>query len=145
MAVLVNKQSDFVVEGGYRASADTVPGTFVTVNYADKTASGASSGEGAKLVLQRNNTIDQQAVADSDVVYKKNEFLPLRTLQLGDVITTDQFVGTYASINEGDKFVVGADGKAEAGTPEVGSVGLAVKDKTTLFGKEAIKFEVVTV
>lgn len=149
MAVLINKQVGFIVEGGYRAVADIKPGQFVTVDYENKTASAVAStptgGEPVKLVLQRNNTIDQQAVADSDVVYKKDEFLPLRTPQLGDVITTDQFTGNYETIKMGDKFVIGADGKVETGVPEVGSLGFSVKDKTTLFGNNALKLEVVTV
>lgn len=149
MAVLINKQVDFIVEGGYRAAADTKPGQFVIVNYENKTATVVAStptgGEPAKLVLQRNNTIDQQAVADSDVVYKKDEFLPLRTPQLGDVFTTDQFSGDYETIKNGDKFVLGSDGEVKTGTPETGSLGFAVKDKTTLFGNNALKLEVTVV
>lgn len=144
MAVLVNKQLGFIVEGGYRASADIKPGQFVTVDYETKEATVATNGKGVKLVLQRNDTIDQEAVADSDVVYKKGEFLPLRTLQVGDVITSDQFTGTYADITVGSDFKVGANGQVVAGASD-GGIALVVKDKTTLFGNPALKLEVVAV
>lgn len=144
MAVLMNKQLGNIIEGGYRATEDVKPGQFVAIDYTNKTASIASTPTtDVRLVLQRNDTIDQEAVADSDVVYKKGEFLPLRKLQLGDVLTNDQFTGTFASVTIGSDFVV-AGGTVSAGTPDEG-LAFKVKDKTTLFGNPAIKLEVVSV
>lgn len=141
MAVLMNKQLGFIVEGGYRAFEDLKPGQFVTVDHTTKEAKIATSIEGAKLVLQRNDTIDEQGVADSDVVYKKGEFVPLRTLQVGDVLTTDQFAGNIGTIDVGSKLTVGAGGVAGASADGT----LAVKDKVTLFGNPAIKLEVLSI
>lgn len=144
MAVLMNKQLGFIVEGGYRATADIRAGQFVDIDYENGTASVASTPTAnTKLVLQRNDTIDEQAVADSEVIYKAGEFVPLRTLQLGDVFTTDEFGGTFVSIEKGDEFVVGAGGQVVAGT--IDGLGFVVKDKTSLFGNEAVKLEVVSV
>ena len=135
MAVLMNKQLGFIVEGGYRATADVKPGQFVTLKHDTKEANIATSIDGAMIVLQRNDAIDEEAVADSDVVYKKGEFIPLRKLQKGDVFTTDQFSDDITSIKIGDKFTVGSNGlvvKDENGA-------FVVVDIVTLFGNQALK------
>jgi hypothetical protein len=150
MAVLVNKQVGNVVEGGFKAAVDLKPGQFVVVDYSNKTVSPvadatAGDGSGIKLVLQQNNTIDEQAVADADVVYKAGEYVPLRSLQVGDVITTDQFtVADYSAVAVGSKFAVGANGKVEAIGARTPELSFVVKEKNTLFGNNALKLEVVT-
>lgn len=145
MAVLMNKQLGNIVEGGYRATQEVFPGQFVVLDYVNREASIASTPteDDVRLVLQRNDTIDQEAVADGDVVYKEGEFLPTRKLQLGDVFTTDKFTGTYDSITVGSDFVV-SGGVVAAGTPEEG-LAFKLKEKTTLFGNPALKLEVVSV
>lgn len=151
MAVLVNKQSDYVVEGAYRTSVDVKPGQFVIEDHANKTVEvvpDATTGDGAgiKLVLQVNNTIDEEMVADSDVVYKAGELVPTRTLKIGDVFTTDQFTVTdYNAVALGSVFAVGADGKVEAVGTRTPKLTFKVKEKTTLFGKNALKLVVETV
>jgi hypothetical protein len=149
MSVVINLASNDYI-GSLKAAASTVNGVFVTANYAAGTAAvvpDTTTGDGAGLLLVANvNTaIDEQGVDDATMTTATGEYLRLKALHVGNIFTTDQFGGTYGSINVGDKFAVGANGQPVAIGARTPKLTLQVKEKTTLHGNSALKFVVLSV
>ena len=149
MSVVLNlADNDYI--GTLKAAASTVNGVFVTGNYAAGTAAvvpDATTGDGSGLLLvcNVNTAIDEQGIDDANLTMATGDYLRLKSLEIGDIFTTDQFAGTYGTINVNDKFAVGANGQPVAIGARTPKLSLQVIEKPTLFGNSALKFVVLSV
>lgn len=114
-------------------------GQFVTVNHATGVATLADVTTGDKEVYFVSNEIDtvpEQGIDDADYVVKNGEFLRLNAPQAGTIYATTKFNGT---LNVGDKVAVGVNGNVEAIGARTPKVTFVVKEKTTEYGKDAVR------
>lgn len=144
MSVVINLgDNDYI--GVLKAAAATSVGLFVKPDFAAGTAAATAStaegdASGVLLVCNVNTAIDEQGVDDAALTVGSGEYLRLKSLKVGNIITTDKFNGTYGSINVNDKFAPGAAGLADAIAARTPALVLKVIEKTTLFGNSALKF-----
>jgi hypothetical protein len=145
MSAIINKQTNNVYVGHLKATADTVNGAFVKPNYAAGTATATAStaegdGLGLLFVYNQNTKIDEEVVADSAFKVVNGEYLRAKALQIGEVVTTDQYTGTLAV----DAIVaVGVGGKLEAIGVRTPVLRLQVIETTTIYGVAAVKAVVI--
>ena len=114
-------------------------GQFVTVNHATGVATLADVAKGDKEVYFVSNEIDtipEQGIDDTDYKVKKDTYLRLNAPLAGTVYVTTKFNGT---LNVGDKVAVGVGGNVEAIGARTPKVAFVVKEKTTEFGKDAVR------
>lgn len=143
MGVIINK-GNHIYDGTLTAAVDTVVGMFVSPNYTTGAAALSASGNYDGVCLLVNNvnfTIDQQGVADTTLTVKAGDYLRAKRMLPGETFTTDQFNGTYGTINVGDVFAPGAGGKIEAKAARTPAVTFIVREKTTLWGNNALRLE----
>jgi len=148
MAVIINKATDNVYIGNLKATATVTNGAFVAPNYGAGTAvvpvdDTAADGYGLLLAYAQNTKIEEEAVADSATAVVSGEYLRLKALKVGDTFTTDQFKGTYGSINVDDIFAVGDAGTIEAIASRTPVLRFRVVEKTTIYGANALKVIVI--
>ena len=99
---------------------------------------------GLLFVYNQNTHIDQELVADADFVVPADSYLRLKQFLPGNAFATDQINGDITTFNKNDIVAVGAGGKLEA----IGSRSCPLlyrKETTTLYGKPALKVQVLTV
>lgn len=114
-------------------------GQFVTVNHATGVATLADVASGDKevyFVANEIDTIPEQGIDDTDFKVKKDKPLRLNVPQAGTVYVTTKFNG---SLNVGDKVAVGVSGNVEAIGERTPKVVFSVKEKTTEYGKNAVR------
>ncbi|WP_091014497.1 MULTISPECIES: hypothetical protein [Paenibacillus] len=150
MSAIINQSTDNTYIGNLKSTVPTANGVFVTPNYGTQSATpvvDATAGDkaGLLMVYNQNTHIDQELVADADFVVPANKFLRLKSFLPSNAFTTDQINGDIATFNVNDIVAVGAGGKLEAIGSRTPAITFVVKDKTTLYGKPALKVQVVTV
>jgi hypothetical protein len=142
MAIVLNS-SDNKYVGILKAVAAIHPGIFVTPDYSAGTAAKLANGTVAlascPVVCNVNPNIDAQGIDDEDFEVASGEYLRLKYLKTGDIFTTDQFVGTYGSLAVDDIFVPGSGGTVEAYSSGTYVTKMAIIEKTTLYGENALK------
>lgn len=148
MAVVINKASDNVYIGNLKATATVTNGVFVVPAYLTKDAAvpatdAAADGYGLLLAYAVNTKIEEEVVADSATNVLNGDYLRLKAVKVGDVFTTDQFKGTYATIAVGDIFAAGDLGTIEAIGIRTPVLRLQVVEKTTLYAANALKVIVI--
>jgi hypothetical protein len=149
MSVVINSgDNDYI--GVLKATTATVNGVFVTPSYLNSTATpaaDATAGDAAGLLLvcNVNQNIDEQKIDDASLSTASGAYLRLKALEVGDIFTTDQLIGTYTGFALGDKFAVGAAGAVAAIAGRTPKLSFAVLDKITLFGNNALKLVVISV
>lgn len=150
MPALINQSTDNTYISNLKATVATPNGVFVTPDYANQSATPvadvtAGDKSGLLFVYNQNTHIDQELVADADFVVPAEHYLRLKPFLPGNVFTTDQFNGDFASFNVEDVVAVGVDGKIEGIGSRDPALSFVVKEKTTLYGKPALKVQVLTV
>jgi hypothetical protein len=154
MAVVINRSSDEVYMGHLKAAAQVAPGCAVVADFSAGTAAApasdaAADGYGVYLVANYDPYADTDATNSADFTVAQGAYLRLKKLHAGDIFTTDQFVGDYATIAVGNVFAVngtaasGAVGKWIAVGTRTPVVRVQVIEKTTLYGNNALKFVVL--
>ncbi|WP_145413319.1 hypothetical protein [Paenibacillus xylanexedens] len=150
MSAIINQSTDNTYIGNLKSTTQTVNGVFVTPNYGAQSATpvaDATAGDksGLLMVYNQNYHIDQELVADADFTIKADKFLRLKPFLPGNSFTTDQFTGDISTFNENDIVAIGAGGKLVAVASRTPAMTFVIKEKTTLYGKPALKVQVVTV
>lgn len=144
MAIVMNISDNNYVGHLTAAAAGIKPGMFVTPDYGAGTAAVCADDTAGDalvpVVCNVNTNIDEQGVADADFVLTSGAYLRLKYLKVGDILTTDQFKGTYSGLTVGDVFAPGNDGTVEAVASRTPIIKLAIIEKTTLNGANALKF-----
>lgn len=154
MAIVFNNTESEVYVGILKAAADLVPGVAVVADYSAGTCAspatdGAGDGYGIHIVANYDSYADTDMTATKDFTVKSGEYVRMKQPQVGSIFTTDQIIGTYASISVDDVFAV--NGTAGSGTIgkwiAIGSrtsvLRVQVIEKCTLFGNNALKFRVI--
>lgn len=150
MSAIINQSTDNTYIGNLKSTVPTANGVFVTPNYTTQSATpvvDATAGDKAGLLMtyNQNTHIDQELVADADFVVPTEKYLRLKSFLPGNVFTTDKFTGDISTFNVGDTVAVGAGGILEAIGSRNPAMTFSVKEKTTLYGKPALKVQVVTI
>ncbi|MGV2887108.1 hypothetical protein [Paenibacillus taichungensis] len=150
MSAIINQSTDNTYIGNLKSTVPTANGVFVTPNYGTQSATpvvDATAGDkaGLLMVYNQNTHIDQELVGDADFVVPANKFLRLKPFLPSNAFTTDQINGDISTFNENAIVAVGAGGKLEAVGSRTPAMTFVVKEKTTLYGKPALKVQVVTV
>lgn len=114
-------------------------GQWVSLDHVKKTGklATASTGDGDVYFVENENTdVPEHAIATVDFKVKKDEYLRLSKPQAGTIYVTTNFNGTLA---EGDVVAVGANGQVAAVGSRTPEIKFVVKQKTTEFGKPALR------
>lgn len=148
-SAIINQQSEHNYVGTLKSVASIANGVFVTPNWTAGTAAAvvddnAGDAAGLMMVYNVNDKIDQELVADSAFTVASGKYLRLKPYQVGDIFTTDQFKGTYASITTDSVFAVGEGGTIEDVASRTPRFSVKVIEKTTLYGANALKCIVVS-
>jgi hypothetical protein len=142
MAIVLNS-SDNKYVGILKSVAAIKPGIFVVPDYSAGTAAAVANGTEAltsvPVVCNVNPDIDAQGTDDNDFEVASGAYLRLKYLKTGDIITTDQFTGTYAAAAVDDVFVPGSGGTVEVYSTGTYVTKMAIIEKTTLYGENALK------
>lgn len=150
MSAIINQSTDNTYIANLKSTVPTPNGIFVTPDYANQSATpvvdnAAADKSGLLFVYNQNTHIDQELVADADFVVPADSYLRLKPFLPGNAFTTDQINGDITTFQKNDTVAVGAGGKLE----EIGSrspaLSFVVKETTTLYGKPALKVQVLTV
>lgn len=152
MAVIINQCADEIYVGHLKLGGSTAvkPGVMLIPDYSDGNAvipaddaTADASGEMA-MVCNYDSYADTDLTSSKDFTVDAGEYLRLKTLKKGDIFTTDQFAGTYATIAVDDIFTVaGGTGGFEAIAARTPVLKVKVIEKTTLYGNDALKFRVI--
>lgn len=156
MSVILNQTSSEIYFGNLTvATADVAPGIMVVPNYGAGTCAAPATdaigdGFGLQMVANYDSYAATNITNSKDFVVKVGKYARLKTLEVGDEFTTDQFIGTYGSINVGDIFAVngtagsGVVGKFIAIAARTSAFRVMVIEKTTMYGSvNALKFRVI--
>ena len=154
MAIVFHNTESEIYVGILKAAATVTPGCAVIADYSAGTAAspatdGAGDGYGVHVVCNYDPYAATDMTDTEDYTVGANEYLLLKQLQTGDAFTTDQIIGTYASIAVDDIFAVngtaatGTIGKWVAIGVRTPVVRVQVIEKNTLFGNNALKFRVI--
>ncbi|WP_431785794.1 hypothetical protein [Paenibacillus lactis] len=150
MSAIINQSTDNTYISNLKSTVPTPNGVFVVPDYANQSATpvvDAAAGDkpGLLFVYNQNTHIDQELVADADFVVPADNFLRLKSFLPGNTLTTDQFTGDISTFNKNDIVAVGTGGKLEAIGTRSPALTFVVKETTTLYGKPALKVQVLTV
>lgn len=155
MAVYLDQCNSEISFGDLIAAASLYPGDVVVPDYSAGTAAAPASDaagdvRGLCLVLNYDSYADTDMTNSSDYYVASGEYVRLKALAPGDVITTDRFIGTYADIAVDDIFTV--NGTAGSGTigkwiaigERTSILRAVVIEKTTIYGNNALKLRVIS-
>lgn len=150
MSAIINQSTDNTYIANLKSTGPTPNGIFVTPDYANQSATPvvdntAADKSGLLFVYNQNTHIDQELVADADFIVPADSYLRLKQFLPGHVFATDQFNGDISTFNKNDVVAVGAGGKLEAIGSRSPALSFIVKETTTLYGKPALKVQVLTV
>lgn len=150
MPAIINQSTDNTYISNLKATVATANGIFVTPDYTTQSATpvvDATAGDkpGLMMVYNQNTHIDQELVADADFVVPAGKYLRLKPFLPSNTFTTDKFIGEISSFNIEDTVAVGAGGMLEPIGARNPAMTFVVKEKTTLYGKPALKVQVVTI
>lgn len=155
MAVYLDQPNSEISFGNLTAAASLYPGDVVVPDYSAGTCAapatdGAGDVAGLCLVLNYDSYADTDMTNSSAYYVASGEYARLKALGVGDVLTTDRFIGTYSSIAADDIFTVnGNSGSGTIGkwidvasrTPALQAV---VIGKTTIYGNNALQLRVIS-
>lgn len=155
MSVIINQTSNEVYFGNLKvATAAVAPGQVVVPDYTAGTCAAPGSdavGDGIDLHLVCNydSYAATNITSSKDFTVAVDKYARLKTPTVGDIFTTEKFIGTYASIAVGDKFAV----NGTAGSGAIGSwIAIGVRtpvlrveviEKNTIYNQPALKFKVI--
>jgi len=154
MAVFIDHSNNEIYLGHLKASGTAYPGDMV---YADDSAGTATvpkttdvaGGFDLYLVANYDSYADTDMTDSEDFYVADGEYLRLKALSAGEEITTDRFIGTYASISVDDIFTInsstadGTQGKWVAIAALDPVVRAKVVEKSAIYGNDALKLRVL--
>jgi hypothetical protein len=153
MAICVDRTNSEVYIGTFKASGSVYPGDVVYASDSAGTATiptttDIAAGYNLFICCNYDSYADTDMTDSEDFYVADGEYLRLKAPLVGDIITTDRFIGTYASITKGDAFLVnsstgsGTQGKWIAITTESPVLRAVVHGKTTLYGNNALQLRI---
>jgi len=155
MAVNINQSNSEIYFGDLKVvTAAVYPGDVVVPNYVTgdcnaPASDGAADLGGLALVCNYDPYADTDMTNSSAYDVHIGEYARLKALLVGDVITTDRFIGTYSAITVGDIFAVngttgtGSLGKWVAIGVRTSALQAVVVEKTTLYGNNALMLRII--
>lgn len=155
MAVFLDQCNSEISFGDLTAAANLYPGDVVVPDYSAGTCAapasdGAGDVTGLCLVLNYDSYADTDMTNSSAYYVASGEYARLKALGVGDVITTDRFIGTYGDIAADNVFTVngtagsGTIGKWIAIAARTSALQAVVIGKTTIYGNNALQLRVIS-
>jgi hypothetical protein len=134
-------------EGTLEAAQAFENGMFVVPDYSAGTA-GTPTGDGTgeiRFIENEIDTVAEEGIDDADYSIASGDYLKLKTPKNGEILITDKFTPTYASITDGDEMGVDVTGNLaligdlDAANFTTFRYTFIVKDKVKLWGNDALK------